>query len=149
MGPVAQGANDSAAAPAEAKKPKEDVDVDALLAGGDNTKVTELKKVVVQLRRRPKRKPGESVVSAKSIKRMPGLAEADVIKSVQALPGVVASSDFSSKIYVRGGAADQNICAIPCRKSATVCCSAWTATLLSPCTWAMATRRLPLSRERW
>lgn len=108
-GPVAQGANDSAAAPAEAKKPNEDVDVDALLAGGDNTKVTELKKVVVQLRRRPKRKPGESVVTAKSIKRMPGLAEADVIKSVQALPGVVASSDFSSKIYVRGGAADQNL----------------------------------------
>ena len=94
---------------AETQKPNEDVDVDALLAGGDNTKVTELKKVVVQLRRRPKRKPGESVVTAKSIKRMPGLAEADVIKSVQALPGVVASSDFSSKIYVRGGAADQNL----------------------------------------
>jgi hypothetical protein len=87
----------------------QDVDVDALLAGGDNAKVTELKKVVVQLRRRPKRKPGESVVSAKSIKRMPSLAEADVIKSIQALPGVVASSDFSSKIYVRGGAADQNL----------------------------------------
>ena len=87
-----------------------DINVDDLLAsGGDNNKVTELKKVVVQLRKRPKRKPGESVVSAKSIKRMPGLAEADVIKSVQALPGVVASSDFSSKIYVRGGAADQNL----------------------------------------
>ena len=88
---------------------KQDIDVDALLASGDNAKVTELKKVVVQLRRRPKRKPGESVVSAKSIKRMPSLAEADVIKSIQALPGVVASSDFSSKIYVRGGAADQNL----------------------------------------
>ena len=88
---------------------KEDVNVEALLAAGDNSRVTELKKVVVQLRRRPKRKPGESVVSAKSIKRMPGLAEADVIKSIQALPGVVASSDFSSKIYVRGGAADQNL----------------------------------------
>ena len=87
-----------------------DVDVEKLLASdGANSKVTELKKVVVQLRRRPKRKPGESVVSAKSIKRMPGLAEADVIKSIQALPGVVASSDFSSKIYVRGGAADQNL----------------------------------------
>lgn len=86
-----------------------DMNVDSLLAGGDNAKVTELKKVVVQLRRRPKRSPGESVVSAKSIKRMPSLAEADVIKSIQALPGVVASSDFSSKIYVRGGAADQNL----------------------------------------
>ncbi len=86
-----------------------DMNVDSLLAAGNNGKVTELKKVVVQLRRRPKRSPGESVVSAKSIKRMPSLAEADVIKSIQALPGVVASSDFSSKIYVRGGAADQNL----------------------------------------
>ena len=97
-----------AGATADTAQPK-DVDVDALLAAGNNEKVTELKKVVVQLRKRPKRKPGESVVSAKSIKRMPGLAEADVIKSIQALPGVVASSDFSSKIYVRGGAADQNL----------------------------------------
>ena len=95
-------------APADSAQPK-DVNVDSLLAAGNNEKVTELKKVVVQLRKRPKRKPGESVVSAKSIKRMPGLAEADVIKSIQALPGVVASSDFSSKIYVRGGAADQNL----------------------------------------
>ena len=108
--------NGRAEAQAEPKVPTansdstSDVDVEKLLAsGGTNSKVTELKKVVVQLRRRPKRKPGESVVSAKSIKRMPGLAEADVIKSIQALPGVVASSDFSSKIYVRGGAADQNL----------------------------------------
>jgi len=71
--------------------------------------VTELRKVVVQLRKKPKRKLGESVVSAKSIKRMPGLAEADVMRSIQALPGVVASSDFSTKIYVRGGASDQNL----------------------------------------
>ncbi len=93
---------------AEAKK-QEDVDVDALLAAGNNGKVTEMKKVVVQLRRRPKRTAGESVVSTKSIKRMPGLGEADVIRSIQQLPGVVASSDFSTKIYVRGGAADQNL----------------------------------------
>ena len=71
--------------------------------------ITELRKVVVQLRKKPKRKLGESVVSAKSIKRMPGLAEADVVRSIQALPGVVASSDFSTKIYVRGGASDQNL----------------------------------------
>lgn len=87
---------------------EEDIDVSELL-NSDPAKVTELKKVVVQLRRRPKRKLGESVVSAKSIRRMPGLAEADVFRSIQALPGVVASSDFSTKIYVRGGGADQNL----------------------------------------
>ena len=111
--PLAPAADTASATPSSGDTPQRpdsgDVNVDELLAGGDNAKVTELKKVVVQLRRRPKRSPGESVVSAKSIKRMPSLAEADVIKSIQALPGVVASSDFSSKIYVRGGAADQNL----------------------------------------
>ena len=84
------------------------LDVDSLLKAQQSS-VTELRKVVVQLKKKPKRKIGESVVSAKSIKRMPGLAEADVIRSIQALPGVVASSDFSTKIYVRGGGADQNL----------------------------------------
>lgn len=72
-------------------------------------KSTKLQKVVLRVKRRPKRALGQSTVSAKSIKRMPALAEADVIKAIQALPGVVASSDFSSKIYVRGGGADQNL----------------------------------------
>ena len=111
--PPSRNLADSSATPSSGDTPQRpdsgDVNVDELLAAGNNAKVTELKKVVVQLRRRPKRSPGESVVSAKSIKRMPSLAEADVIKSIQALPGVVASSDFSSKIYVRGGAADQNL----------------------------------------
>ena len=111
--PPSRNLADSSATPSSGDTPQRpdsgDVNVDELLAAGNNAKVTELKKVVVQLRRRPKRSPGESVVSAKSIKRMPSLAEADVIKSIQALPGVMASSDFSSKIYVRGGAADQNL----------------------------------------
>jgi len=99
----------SVASNSSSSRNDDDVDVDALLAAGGSGKVTEMKKVVVQLRRRPKRTAGESVVSTKSIKRMPSLGEADVIRSIQQLPGVVASSDFSTKIYVRGGAADQNL----------------------------------------
>jgi len=87
-----------------------DMDADSTAVGTESAEqVTELRKVVVQLRKKPRRKLGESVVSSKSIKRMPGLAEADVMRSIQALPGVVASSDFSTKIYVRGGASDQNL----------------------------------------
>ncbi|MCL2206989.1 MAG: TonB-dependent receptor plug domain-containing protein [Fibromonadales bacterium] len=86
-----------------------DKESDAVAQSAGAEQVTELRKVVVQLRKKPKRKLGESVVSAKNIKRMPGLAEADVMRSIQALPGVVASSDFSTKIYVRGGASDQNL----------------------------------------
>ncbi len=69
----------------------------------------QLKKVLVRAQRTPKRALGKSTVSAKLIKRMPGLAEADVMRSIQGLPGVVSSSDFSTKIYVRGGGADQNL----------------------------------------
>ncbi len=71
--------------------------------------LTRLRPVVIQVRKRPRRSLGQSTVSSKAIARQPGLAEADVIKAIQALPGVVASSDFSSKIYVRGGGADQNL----------------------------------------
>lgn len=84
-------------------------------AAGDSSgtfkseEAVQLKKVLVRAQRAPKRSLGKSTVSAKLIKRMPGLAEADVIRSIQGLPGVVASSDFSTKIYVRGGGSDQNL----------------------------------------
>lgn len=37
------------------------------------------------------------------------LGEVDIMRSFQLLPSVVASSDFSSALYVRGGAPDQNL----------------------------------------
>ena len=43
------------------------------------------------------------------IERLPGLAEADVLRAVEVLPGVVSTSDFSAAFNVRGGAADQNL----------------------------------------
>jgi len=99
---------DSAFATKDSTENEDSLDVDDFI-NERNSQVTELKKVIVELRRRPKHKIGQSVVSAKSIKRMPALAEADVMRSIQAQPGVVSSSDFSTKIYVRGGASDQNL----------------------------------------
>ncbi|MGI9179162.1 MAG: TonB-dependent receptor [Longimicrobiaceae bacterium] len=49
------------------------------------------------------------VVSAEQIKLLPGLAEADVLRSIEVLPGVISTSDFSSAFNVRGGSADQNL----------------------------------------
>lgn len=49
------------------------------------------------------------VVSAEEMKLLPGLAEADVLRSVELLPGVISTSDFSSAFNVRGGSADQNL----------------------------------------
>lgn len=82
----------------------------ATVAGAETSEeAVTLKKVLVRAQRAPKRAMGRQTVSAKLIKRLPGLAEADVIRSIQGLPGVVASSDFSTKIYVRGGGSDQNL----------------------------------------
>lgn len=49
-------------------------------------------------------------ISAKDIKQMPMvLGEADVIKSIQLLPGVSAPNEGSGGFNVRGGSADQNL----------------------------------------
>ncbi|HEX9107157.1 MAG TPA: carboxypeptidase regulatory-like domain-containing protein, partial [Longimicrobiales bacterium] len=48
-------------------------------------------------------------LAGSDIKRIPGLAEADVMRTVQVLPGVITTSDFSSAFHVRGGAADENL----------------------------------------
>jgi len=67
------------------------------------------RKVVIRAKRRPPRILGQERVTVTTIKRMPGLAEPDVMRAVQALPGVVSSSDFSTKVYVRGSSSDQNL----------------------------------------
>jgi hypothetical protein len=43
------------------------------------------------------------------LKRVPGVAEADPLRAVEVLPGVVSTSDFSASFHVRGGAQDQNL----------------------------------------
>lgn len=50
-----------------------------------------------------------TVVDRRTLKVMPGLGEADVLRAVQLLPGVVSTSDFSGSYNVRGGSADQNL----------------------------------------
>ena len=67
------------------------------------------KTVVVRGKRRPPKISGQEKVSIRTVKTMPGLAEPDVMRAVQALPGVVQSSDFSTKVYVRGSSSDQNL----------------------------------------
>jgi hypothetical protein len=49
------------------------------------------------------------VVGGRELKFLPGLAEADVLRAIEVLPGVVTTSDFSSAFNVRGGSADQNL----------------------------------------
>ncbi|GAB4338709.1 MAG: TonB-dependent receptor [Calditrichia bacterium] len=48
-------------------------------------------------------------LSARAVRSMPQFAEADLFRTIQALPGVVAQSDFSTGLVVRGGNTDQNL----------------------------------------
>lgn len=53
---------------------------------------------------------GRMTMSVESIKAIPALmGEADVIKSVQLLPGVQSGGEGNSGFYVRGGGTDQNL----------------------------------------
>lgn len=49
------------------------------------------------------------VLTADQLSSLPGLAEPDILRAIEVLPGVVSTSDFSSAFNVRGGAADQNL----------------------------------------
>ena len=49
------------------------------------------------------------VITAEQLRALPGLAEPDVLRAIEVLPGVVSTSDFSSAFNVRGGSADQNL----------------------------------------
>jgi len=48
-------------------------------------------------------------ISLSDLKQIPGVAEADPIRAVEVLPGVVSTSDFSAAFHVRGGSQDQNL----------------------------------------
>ncbi len=52
---------------------------------------------------------GVAQVQTELIKKTPSVFEADLFRSVQLLPGVKASSDFSSGLYIRGGSPDQTL----------------------------------------
>ncbi|MFL5384786.1 MAG: TonB-dependent receptor domain-containing protein [Longimicrobiaceae bacterium] len=53
--------------------------------------------------------PGALQVDAQRIQTTPGIAEPDVLRTVQNLPSVAAISDFSTALYVRGGSPDQTL----------------------------------------
>ena len=75
-------------------------------------KVTTLEQVVVTnflTRGINKRVDGSIVINSDRIGILPGLAEPDVLHSIQALPGILSINETVSDINVRGGTNDQNL----------------------------------------
>lgn len=53
--------------------------------------------------------PSVVSIDRQTINRLPSLAEADVVKVVQLLPGTIVTNDYSVGFSVRGGEPDQNL----------------------------------------
>jgi len=54
-------------------------------------------------------KPGQVTLNARQIRYLPQIAEPDLFRTLQMLPGVATLSDFSAGLYIRGGSPDQNL----------------------------------------
>ncbi len=87
-------------------------DQDVLLS----TAVIELEGVAVEAERSRERVRFEeqagitsAELAGRDVKLIPGVAEADPLRAVEVLPGVISTSDFSAAFNVRGGSADQNL----------------------------------------
>jgi hypothetical protein len=53
---------------------------------------------------------GKQVISMEQVKTIPAfMGEADVIKTLQLLPGIISAGEGNTGFYVRGGSSDQNL----------------------------------------
>ena len=53
--------------------------------------------------------PSQINLSPRILKAAPALAEPDLFRTIQALPGVLTTSEFSTGLVIRGGNTDQNL----------------------------------------
>ena len=77
-----------------------------------NRETLMLGEVVVEAEANPvknelSQQPSVVALKMQTLQRMPAMAEPDLLRSLQLLPGVQTASDFSSGLYVRGGGPDQ------------------------------------------
>ena len=54
-------------------------------------------------------KPSQIALDAPKLRNIPQVAEPDLFRALQMLPGVATLSDFSAGLYIRGGSPDQNL----------------------------------------
>ena len=74
--------------------------------------VVELSQVEVtaeQIQRKANIQPSKINLSPRMMKAAPALAEPDLFRTIQDLPGVLTTSEFSTGLVIRGGNTDQNL----------------------------------------
>ena len=74
-------------------------------------KIENLKEVIIHnylTKGIQKNKDASFAISLKKLGLLAGLTEADVLESIQQLPGVISNNETATQLSVRGGTADQN-----------------------------------------
>ena len=75
----------------------------------DVVKLTQIEVTAEQIQRKSNIQPSKINLSPRMMKAAPALAEPDLFRTIQALPGVLTTSEFSTGLVIRGGNTDQNL----------------------------------------
>lgn len=84
-----------------------DVRLQAEAIGLEETVITADAQVLAERERRIQ--SGFIALPAQQLQQIPAVGEADLLRSLQLLPGIQSASDVSSGLYVRGGGPDQTL----------------------------------------
>ena len=71
--------------------------------------LTEIEVTAEKLQRKNNIQPSKINLSPRMMRAAPALAEPDLFRTIQALPGVLTTSEFSTGLVIRGGNTDQNL----------------------------------------
>ena len=75
----------------------------------DVVELTQIEVTAEQIQRKSNIQPSKINLSPRMMKAAPALAEPDLFRTIQALPGVLTTSEFSTGLVIRGGNTDQNL----------------------------------------
>lgn len=73
--------------------------------------ITYLEEVIVQefLAKGIQKTHQNYIISPQKVQTLPGITDADILQSLQQLPGVKSPNETATGLYIRGGTADQNL----------------------------------------
>jgi outer membrane cobalamin receptor len=74
-------------------------------------KITQLDEVIVEdfLAKGIQKTSQYYVISPQKVQTLPGITDADILQSLQQLPGVKSPNETATGLYIRGGTSDQNL----------------------------------------
>ncbi|WP_284651866.1 TonB-dependent receptor plug domain-containing protein [Flavobacterium terrisoli] len=77
----------------------------------DSEKIIRLEEVVVEefLAKGIKKTNQHYIISPQKVQTLPGVTDADILLSLQQLPGVKSPNETATGLYIRGGTSDQNL----------------------------------------